>query len=545
MRKKILGWGLLAAFVLTAGAGLVLRQQFYGNAVVTERDLYVSVRAEYGQVADSLLPQIKHRRAFDAYARRINLAETFKPGHYVLKHGMSVIEIARMLKLGLQTPVRVTINNVRIPAQLAQKLARQIDADSTAIMQALTSEELAAEVGFDSVTLFSMFIPDSYEFYWTVTPGEFVRRMKREYDRFWTSERDVKRKRSGLSRLEVMTLASIVYEETRKSDEMPRVAGVYVNRLKKGIKLQADPTVKYAMQDFGLRRILYRHLKYDSPYNTYVNEGLPPSPICMPGKNAIDAVLNYEKHDYIFFCARPEFDGYHNFAKTLREHNKNARAYSDELNRRKIKEFLYLCHPMLAKIYEQNPSEKELQRVVDALERDEIIIYPTDSVYAFGCSLRSPKAIERLRRIRGKSEEKFTVVFENIAQVAEYCRVDNAVFRILKRNLPGPFTFVLAASARIPDKALERRRTIGVRIPASPVARAVVGALGCPMITTSVKDDDQVVEYTTDPELIHERYGREVALVIDGGIGDNVPTTVVDLTGDGPEILREGKGELQ
>ena len=170
---------------------------------------------------------------------------------------------------------------------------------------------------------------------------------------------------------------------------------------------------------------------------------------------------------------------------------------------------------MLAKIYEQNPSEKELQRVVDALERDEIIIYPTDSVYAFGCSLRSPKAIERLRRIRGKSEEKFTVVFENIAQVAEYCRVDNAVFRILKRNL------------------------------ASPVARAVVGALGCPMITTSVKDDDQVVEYTTDPELIHERYGREVALVIDGGIGDNVPTTVVDLTGDGPEILREGKGELQ
>ena len=187
---------------------------------------------------------------------------------------------------------------------------------------------------------------------------------------------------------------------------------------------------------------------------------------------------------------------------------------------------------MLAKIYEQNPSEKELQRVVDALERDEIIIYPTDSVYAFGCSLRSPKAIERLRRIRGKSEEKFTVVFENIAQVAEYCRVDNAVFR-------------LAASARIPDKALERRRTIGVRIPASPVARAVVGALGCPMITTSVKDDDQVVEYTTDPELIHERYGREVALVIDGGIGDNVPTTVVDLTGDGPEILREGKGELQ
>ncbi len=200
---------------------------------------------------------------------------------------------------------------------------------------------------------------------------------------------------------------------------------------------------------------------------------------------------------------------------------------------------------MLVKIYEQNPSEKELRRVVDLLERDEIVIYPTDSVYAFGCSLRSAKAIDKLRRIKGKGSAAFTVVFENIAQVAEYCRVDNAVFRILKRNLPGPFTFVLAASARIPDKALERRRTIGVRIPANGVARAVVGALGCPMITASVKDDDEVVEYTTDPELIHERYGSDVALVIDGGIGDNIPTTIVDLTDNEPEILREGKGELQ
>jgi len=337
MRKKILGWGLLAAFVLTAGAGLVLRQQFYGNAVVTERDLYVSARAEYGQVADSLLPQIKHRRAFDAYARRINLSETFKPGHYVLKHGMSVIEIARMLKLGLQTPVRVTINNVRIPAQLAQKLARQIDADSTAIMQALTSEELAAEVGFDSVTLFSMFIPDSYEFYWTVTPGEFVRRMKREYDRFWTPERDAARRRSGLSRDEVMTLASIVTEETNKADEMPRVAGVYINRLRKGMPLQADPTVKYALQDFSLRRILHKHLRTPSPYNTYLNKGLPPSSIAMPSVAAIDGVLNFENHDYLFFCARPTFDGYHSFARTYGEHLANARAYSAELNRRNIK----------------------------------------------------------------------------------------------------------------------------------------------------------------------------------------------------------------
>lgn len=199
---------------------------------------------------------------------------------------------------------------------------------------------------------------------------------------------------------------------------------------------------------------------------------------------------------------------------------------------------------MLAKIYERNPSEKELQRVVDVLERDGIVIYPTDSVYAFGCSLRSPRAIDRLRRIRGKSSGELAVVFESIAQIAEYCRVDNAAFRILKRNLPGPFTFVLAASSRVPDKALERRQTIGVRIPANAVARAVVSALGCPLVTASVREDDEA-EYTTDPELIHERYGREVSLVIDGGTGDCVPTTVVDLTGGEPEVLREGRGELR
>ena len=199
---------------------------------------------------------------------------------------------------------------------------------------------------------------------------------------------------------------------------------------------------------------------------------------------------------------------------------------------------------MLVKIYTENPSEKEIDRVVNLLERDGVVIYPTDSVYAFGCSLRSPKAIERLRRIRGKSEEKFTVVFENIAQVAEYCRVDNAVFRILKRNLPGPFTFVLAASARIPDKALERRRTIGIRIPDNSIPRAIVERLGAPLLTSSVLDDEET-EYMTDPELIHERYGRDVELVIDGGAGDAVPTTVVDLTGGEPEILREGKGVLR
>ncbi len=334
---KKLAYLFFVAVVLGAALAVVAIIQFKGSAIKEAGTIKVGRAMTYETFTDSLMPRIRHHAAFRIYAERLDLKSSLRPGHYVLEEDMDVIQLVRMFKLGLQTPVKVTINNVRIPVQLASKLALQIDADSVDILRAITSRELAAEMGFDSVTLFSMFLPDSYEMWWTTTPEEFVRRMKREYDAFWTPERDQKRKRSGLSRLEVMTLASIVYEETRKTDEMPRVAGVYVNRLKKGMPLQADPTVKYAMQDFSLRRILNKHLKYQSPYNTYVNKGLPPSPICMPGKNAIGAVLDFERHNYLFFCARPTFDGYHNFAATYSEHLKNARAYSAELNRRNIK----------------------------------------------------------------------------------------------------------------------------------------------------------------------------------------------------------------
>lgn len=336
--KKTLITILSLAIVASAAAAVWAYISFKGNAVKQSAELYVSKRSNYTELIDSLKPKIGHHFAFDLYAKRLELERSFKPGHYELKDGMSVIEIVRMIKLGLQTPVNVTMNNVKTPAYLAGKLAKQIDADSVEIVTALTDNKKAKELGFDNpLTMFSIFLPNTYEFYWTVSPEDFVDRMYKEYKRFWENGRDQKRQRTKLSRVEVSTLASIVYEETRKVDEMPRIAGVYINRLRKGIPLQADPTIKYAMQDFGLRRILYRHLKYESPYNTYINRGLPPSPICMPSIQAIDAVLNYEQHDYIFFCARPTFDGYHNFARTLSEHNANARAYQRELNRRKIK----------------------------------------------------------------------------------------------------------------------------------------------------------------------------------------------------------------
>ena len=197
------------------------------------------------------------------------------------------------------------------------------------------------------------------------------------------------------------------------------------------------------------------------------------------------------------------------------------------------------------KLYEQNPSERELERVVKLLKNDGVIIYPTDGVYAFGCSLRSAKGVEKLRAISGKQEKLLSIVCSDISLVDKFARIDNQQFKILKRNTPGPFTFILEASSKVPDKALSGRRSVGVRIPDNNIPLALVAMLDFPLATTSVKDDDEVVEYTTDPELIAERYDSLVDVVIDGGYGSLVPTTLVDLTGDEPEILREGGGELK
>lgn len=198
----------------------------------------------------------------------------------------------------------------------------------------------------------------------------------------------------------------------------------------------------------------------------------------------------------------------------------------------------------LVKIYPQNPSEREIEKVVKVLENDGVIIYPTDGVYAFGALLRSAKAVEKLRSLSGRDEKLLTIVCSDISMVDKFARIDNAQFKTLKRNTPGAFTFILEPSNKVPDKALSGRKTVGVRIPDNQIPLALVERLGFPLATASVKDDDEVVEYTTDPELIAERYEQEVDLVIDGGYGLLVPTTLVDLTGDEPEIVREGGGEL-
>ncbi len=200
---------------------------------------------------------------------------------------------------------------------------------------------------------------------------------------------------------------------------------------------------------------------------------------------------------------------------------------------------------MIVKLYDTNISESALSKVCDAIAAGGVVIYPTDGVYAFGCSIQSLKAIEKLKDLCGKSLSELSIMCSSISQIAEFCRVDNAQFKILKRNLPGPFTFILSASSRIPEKALGKRKSIGVRIPDNPISIAIVEHLGTPIVTSSVKSLSEDEEYTTDPELIEEMWGKRVALVVDGGVGYETPSTIVGLDGDEVEILREGVQELK
>ena len=338
--RNILIWIVAIVLFVAAATGCSVAYVAKSNAVLQPGSLYLPANTDYATLVDSLRAgkKIRFIKPFEVYSKRIGLTERVKPGHYILKDGMNIIGIARMLNLGEQTPVNVVVRTSRLPGVLARRVATQLEADSASLHTAMRDPEILREYGFDSeLELFSIFIPNTYEMWWTATPREFIERMKREYERFWTDTRIGKLARTRLSRMEVITLASILTEETLKADEMPTMAGVYINRLRTGMPLQADPTVKYAVGDFTLRRILDRHTKTPSPYNTYLNKGLPPTPITMPSIAAIDAVLDFKEHKYLYFCAKEDFSGYHNFAETYAGHLQNARRYWNELNKRGIK----------------------------------------------------------------------------------------------------------------------------------------------------------------------------------------------------------------
>ena len=322
---------LLCAVVLA-----VAYNAFYGNAVREQNTIYINSNSEYDTIRNAVFVSIKSpikQKAFDIYAKRINLQRRIKAGYYKIEKGQSVIRIARVLALGEQSPVHLVISEARTLPQLAGKIASQIECDSVTLLRAMQNREMRASVGYVKDSLIALFLPNTYQVWWSVKPEQLLQRMKRESDSFWNSQRKEKARKAGFTPYQVMTLASIVYEETKEKSEMPKIAGVYVNRLRKGMPLQACPTVKYAMGRFDLKRVMHKHLKYRSPFNTYINKGLPPAPICIPSLSAIEAVLSYEKSDYLFFCAKPEFDGKHNFARTLKEHNKNADAYAKALDK--------------------------------------------------------------------------------------------------------------------------------------------------------------------------------------------------------------------
>jgi UPF0755 protein len=319
--------------------------RFYGRVfesnVTLDADhkiFYIPTGSQFEDVIYALEQEgiIDNRKSFHWTAIKKGYENSIKPGRYKIRNGLSNNELVNLLRSGNQDPVMVVFNNVRTLDQLAGKVARYLECDSADFAEYFAGDDLVSRFGFERANFSSMFIPDTYSFLWTATPEEFTERMNREYHRFWDGERDRQAGRMGMTRTEVVTLASIVDEETLFDDENSRVAGLYINRLKKGIPLQADPTLKYALGDFTVKRILNEDKAVDSPYNTYRCKGLPPGPISIPSKAAIEGVLNFEMHNYLYMCAKADFSGYHAFARSLAEHNRNAREYQNSLNKNRI-----------------------------------------------------------------------------------------------------------------------------------------------------------------------------------------------------------------
>ena len=301
--------------------------------------LYIDDKKDYNDLLLQLqsTAKIKDIGMFRKLAEALDYPLQMKTGRYAVTSEISCKDMLLNLKRGNQTPCKITFNNIRLKSELPENIGPQLMFGPAALQQKLNDPEIYAKYGFDEQTIQCMFIPNTYEMYWNISVERFLDRMKREYDQFWTSERLAKAAKIPLTPAQVSTLASIVEEETIVSDEYPVVAGLYINRLKRGMLLQADPTVKYAIGDFTLRRILYVHLEVDSPYNTYKYAGLPPGPIRIPSIKGLDAVLNHTHHQYLYMCAKEDFSGRHNFATTLTEHSRNAQRYQAALNRNNIR----------------------------------------------------------------------------------------------------------------------------------------------------------------------------------------------------------------
>ena len=337
-RKIIIILALLFILIAAATGGLILRNTILKPFVLKETAyVYIDKQKDFEKVVAQLNENgMPSEKVFRFLSDRMNYSGNVKSGRYAVKDGMNTLDVVRLLRSGNQSAVKLTFNNIRLKENLAGRLSQQLLMDSLALLDALNDEELTKSLDFDNNTIVSMFIPDTYEVFWDTDIETFVKRMKREYDKFWNETRTKKAEEQNLSPVQVSILASIVEEEATYADEYPTVAGLYLNRLKKGMRLEADPTVKFAVGDFALRRILFKHLEVESPYNTYRVSGLPPGPIRIPSVAAIDAVLSPQEHNYLFMCAKDDLSGRHNFAITHAEHSRNAARYQQALNRQGI-----------------------------------------------------------------------------------------------------------------------------------------------------------------------------------------------------------------
>ena len=338
-KGKIILAVLAAGALLAGAAGFVAGRYYIDNKKPNFSEkyvLYVRPEMSVAEVMDSLQAgagTVRPKSVERAFAK-MEMDANMKPGRYVVDSTSTSIYVARMLVYGWQTPQNMTLSGtLRKKDRIAQRISSQMMVDSASVADALNDEAFLAEYGFTPENVFALIIPDTYEMYWTASVKDIFDRFKKEYDAFWTSDRKEKAKAQGLSPMQVSVMASIVSGETLKAFEYPIIAGVYLNRYKKGMRLQADPTIAFCY-DYTLDRILQKHLTVDSPYNTYKHVGLPPAPINVPPKACLDAVLNPSKHGYIYFCASEEFDGTHRFAVTYSDHLKNARKFQRALTAR-------------------------------------------------------------------------------------------------------------------------------------------------------------------------------------------------------------------
>ncbi len=330
--------------ILVAGgyAGYKLYNAIYEpNVFLGERTtthIFIPTGSDFAQVKNILYENgmIINSNSFEWLAEKKNYKNNIYPGRYLIHEDMGNNDLINLLRSGKQDPVQLTFNNITTKEELAGRIARQIEADSLSIIQLLNDENFLQKYDLTRETSKIIFIPNTYEFFWNTDAEQLFDRMWKEFEIFWNEDRMQKAEQLNMTPAQVATLASIVQKETSKRDEYEKVAGVYVNRLKRNMPLQADPTVIYALGDFSIRRVLNRHLATESPYNTYMNPGLPPGPIALPDPQSIDGVLGAEEHNYLYFSAKDDFSGYHAFATNYRQHLINARKYQQELNRRNI-----------------------------------------------------------------------------------------------------------------------------------------------------------------------------------------------------------------